>query len=93
MIDDNGADQVMFPEAGGTMTWQECTLLIATHMLPLGADEREHEWQALREMYVRVLQNHGYSEDAIAANLRNMLARTAECVAILERSGGIIGTA
>jgi hypothetical protein len=86
-------DQVMHPEAGGTMTWQQCTLLISTMLLPMGADARDFTWGDIAGAYCRALRSAGYDEQIIAANLSNMLARVAESVRAMELSGGAIGTA
>ena len=86
-------DQVMHPEAGGTMTWQECTLLISIMLLPMGGAARNAVWDEIAAMYCRALRNAGYSEEIIGANLANMLERVAECVKAMELSGGAIGTA
>jgi hypothetical protein len=66
-------DQVMHPEAGGTMTWQECTLLISILLLPMGGAARNAVWDEIAAMYCRALRNAGYSEEIIGANLANMV--------------------
>lgn len=86
-------DNALHGDLGGTMTWQDMTLLIATTILPMDPPERTAWLAGAAATYARCMRNGGYGEHQVETHLANMLARVTECVGMLEQHGGVVGTA
>ena len=70
------------------VTWQKCSLAMASAMLTMNDAERREYWAEIVHLYATMLRERGLPENEVIENVNNMTDRTAEMLIEMVQRGG-----